>query len=329
MPLRFKEKQSLYHHLGQLLRSGVTFPAALQTLNRNSRGNLRHLLTSLNRSVAEGKTVSEAFEAQRSSISELEVSVVASVEQSGKLDRGLADLSEYFAALEKTRADVWKRLAYPLFILHFAVLLFSVVKLVLAGWQTALWQAGLSLGLFWGVVLVIYLLAKMLGSAAATSPAIDGLLRAIPMIGAVRRHFATSRFCATYEVQLGAGVNIMDALTAAGRASQSALMRQAVDGALPEVRGGTKPGALLAMSGAFPEDVTQAISVGEQTGQLDEELRGLAATHRAAAVEKLGFLATWGPMALYLGVAGYIGYRIIMAYYGYLQQVMDITNQIN
>src|SRR5262245_50724941 len=75
--LRFREKQSLYHSLGQLLRSGVTFPAALRSLTATSRGGLRQLLRQLNRSIENGSTVAEAFAAQRPAVSEMEAGIVA------------------------------------------------------------------------------------------------------------------------------------------------------------------------------------------------------------------------------------------------------------
>jgi type IV pilus assembly protein PilC len=129
-------------------------------------------------------------------------------------------------------------------------------------------------------------------------------------------------------MQLDAGVNVMDALEAAGRASRSGLIRSAVRRAVPEVRSGAQPGPLLAVSGAFPEAVNHAIAVGEESGALDTELQRLAADYQADGLTRLDTLAEWVPRMLMLAIFAYVGYGIVRFYLGYLQQVQDITNQI-
>ena len=49
--LSLREKQSLYHSLGQLLRSGVPLPGALQNLAQTSRGAQRRLIRRLNEAI--------------------------------------------------------------------------------------------------------------------------------------------------------------------------------------------------------------------------------------------------------------------------------------
>lgn len=324
MRLRFREKQSFYHSLGQLLRSGITFPAALESLGRASRGSLRQLLTELNRSVAGGLTVGEAFAAQRPAVSELEAGIVAAVERAGRLDRGLAQLAEYFGALDAARSGVVRKIAYPLFVLHFGILVLALPTLVKEGTAAYAKETGFIFALLYGAAIVLGLALPVLREAGATSPLMDALLRRVPLIGPLRRDFAVARFCATYEMQLGAGVNVMDGLAAAARASRSALIASAVKTALPEVRGGAQVGPLLAVSQAFPEPMIRSFCVGEETGRMGEELDRLAADYQRSAITRLDLLAEWLPKMIYLGVCAYIGYRIVAWYGGYLQQVQSL-----
>ncbi len=326
--LRLREKQSLYHSLGQLVRSGVTFPAALQKLAPTSRGRLRSLLVRLNRSIEGGSTVAEAFAAQRPVVTEMEAGIVAAVERAGRLDRGLTQLAEYFGALEAARTSAWKKATYPIFVLHFGILTMGVSTLVSAGLPAYLRETGSLLLLVYAVAMLLAIAVPVLSEAGARSALLDSLLRWVPMIGAIRRNFAISRFCSTYEMQLGAGVNVMDSLKAAGRASRSGLVAQTVARAIPDVLRGEQVGALLARGNAFPETMLRDFSVGEQTGRLDEELARLTDEHRKIALSKLDSLAEWLPRLLYLGVVGYLGYRIVGFYAGYLHQVEEIGNQI-
>ena len=106
-------------------------------------------------------------------------------------------------------------------------------------------------------------------------------------------------------------MNIIDALIAAGQSSRSGSIRAAVDAAVPEVRGGAQVGPLLAASGAFPEEIMQAIIVGEETGKLDEELSRLATELRQEALDRLETLADWLPKLLYVCIVLYMGWRIL------------------
>ena len=197
MRLRFREKQNLYHSLGTLLRSGATFPSALQSLSRTSRGSLRQLLTQLNSAVAGGLTVGEAFAAQRPAVSELEAGIVSAVERAGRLDRGLAQLAEYFGALDAARAGVIRKIAYPVFVLHFGILVLGVPTLMASGLGAYVRETGFILALIYGVAIVIGLAVPLLRDLGSISAGVDALLRVIPLIGGIRRDFAVARFCAT------------------------------------------------------------------------------------------------------------------------------------
>lgn len=325
MSLRFREKQSLYHSLGQLLGSGVTFPAALQKLAPSSRGDLRRLLGRLNRAIEGGSTVAEAFAAQRPGVSEMEAGIVAAVERAGRLDRGLMQLAAYFGALDAARSSAVKKALYPVFVLHFGIFALGIKTLVTEGVGAYAREVGSLFLLIYGIAIVVALAVPLLSDVAATSRLVDAVLRRIPLIGSIRRNFPVSRFCSTYEMQLGAGVNVMDSLKAAGRASRSGLIASAVARALPEVLKGGQVGPLLSRGSAFPESMLRDLTVAEQTGRLDAELDRLAEEHRRAALSALDLLAEWGPRLIYLGVVVYIGFRIVAWYAGYMRTIEDLT----
>jgi type IV pilus assembly protein PilC len=269
--------------------------------------------------------VTEAFAAQRPTISDMEAGIVAAVEHAGRLDRGLTQLAVYFGALEAARANALKKAAYPIFVLHFGIIALGVKTLVTDGVGPFVREVGMLLGLVYGVALVVALAVPLLADAGATGRVMDGLLRSVPLIGGLRRNFAVARFCSTYEIQLNAGVNVLDALRTAGRASRSGLIAANVARALPEVAKGGQVGPLLSRGAGFPEAMLRDLTVAEQTGQLDRELERLAEEYRQAALGRLDVLAEWVPRLIYLGVLGYLGFRIVSFYAGYMQIIEDLT----
>ncbi len=323
MSLSLRDKQSLYHSLGQLVRSGVPFPSALENLVRTTRGATRGVIQRLKDNVGSGQTVGESFAHQRPAVGEMEIGVIAAVERAGKLEQGLAQLSAYFGALEQARQSILKKCAYPAFVLHFGVFALSLRTIFEKGFGAYLRETFGLLALLWGVVLVIALLVPLLRDAGSKSAALDSLLRMLPLVGGIRRALSTSRFCATYEMQLDAGINVIDALQAAQRASRSGVIHAAVERAIPEVRGGAQVGGLLAASGAFPEPMIRSFCVGEQTGELDAELKRLAAEYQAEGLARIETLAEWLPRFFYIAILCYIGYGVVTWYQSYLQTALS------
>ncbi|MGB8356429.1 MAG: type II secretion system F family protein, partial [Chthoniobacteraceae bacterium] len=114
---------------------------------------------------------------------------------------------------------------------------------------------------------------------------------------------------------------VMDALTSAGNASQSAMVREVVKKAVPLVRGGSQVGPLLSGSRAFTEAMVRGIKIGEETGALDQELKRLAAAFQDEAVSRLELLSGFITKALYLLVMGYVAWQIFGFYSDYFKQI--------
>jgi type II secretory pathway component PulF len=326
MSLGPREKQQLYHSLAQLLRAGITFPQAVEKLSRTAAPPLRRLLSRLRASLQSGRTVAEACAEARPAIGAMEASVLVAVERAGRLDRGLDQLSKYFAEIARAKGRILAKLAYPVFLLVFGVLVLNVPVAFTRG-GGAFAQA--VLGPLAAAVLLtgaLGLAITLLFDAAVFSSLADASLRAIPGLGGMHRAFSMARFCLAYDLQLEAGVNTLDALHSAARASRSALVRQAVDTILPEVRAGSPPGPLLAATGAFAPIVAETISVGEETGTLGTELHRLSLEQQTIAFNRLEGIADWLPRFAYLAILIFLATRILATFQGVMGEYQKILD---
>lgn len=321
MSLTLRQKQSLYHSLRQLVRSGIPFPKALDKLAGTTRGDGRRLIDAARKSLQAGHTVGEAFAAQPSIVSQLEIAVVSAVEKSGQLERGLSELSLYFGALNQARQSVIKRCLYPAFLLHFGILILNAPTVFTKDLQHYLRDVGTAFFFVYGVALIVALAVPLLRDFGAVNGLFDRLINAVPVIGTIRRSFALSRFCTVYGLQLDAGINVIDSVMTAGRSSRSGSVCSAVHSVMSELRGGSQVGPLLAASGAFPSDLTQALIVGEETGSLDDELRRMSAEFREKALSSLETFADWLPKFIYIGTVLYLAWKIVGIMQGYYSQL--------
>jgi type IV pilus assembly protein PilC len=327
VPLSYRAKQSFYHHLAQLLRSGVSFPSALDKLALTFRGPLRRTIEQLRKQLTAGSTISEAFTGSRPAVSALEASVVGAADRSGRLEHGLKQLSDSFGALAQARSTVITKSLYPLFVLHFGIFAMALPVLFTEGLEPYLRATGPTLLVVYGIFAALALLGPALRDAGSTSATADRLLRRVPLIGKVRRAFALARFCLVYDLQLGSGVNVMDALSTAGKASRSGMIFQATERALPEVRSGAQVGPLLASSGAFPEEMMRGFLVAEETGELDQELTRMAAEYQGEALRRLEIAAEWISKMIYVAVVLYVAWVIISGYQKALQPVLQMLGE--
>ena len=313
--MRLRERQRLYHALGQLLKSGVTFPSAARQLTKTAQGATRKLLGTLSAEVEGGKTLGEAFAATREA-SALDTHVIAAVERGGRLDRGFEQLGNYYGALAQARAVILQKSAYPVFIAHFGVLLLNAPIVVTQGVGAYLREIAWTFAVIYGAALVAWLIYRSLTQLADRSAVADRALTSIPLLGHVRRCFALARFCFVYDLQLDAGVNVIDAVIGAARASRSGRIAAAVDRIIPELRTGAAVGASLLLSDAFPPEMLRDLQVAESIGGLDRALPKMATEFQERAVTLLGLAAEWGAKLLYIAVLLYLGWRIIRLYMG-------------
>src|SRR5437764_2513774 len=105
---------------------------------------------------------------------------------------------------------------------------------------------------------------------------IDPLLLKTPVLGDVLRKSAVPRFPRTLGTLISSGVSILDGLEITARTAGNMVIHNAVMQSRASIAGGETIAAPLAKSKVFPPMVISMISVGEQTGGMDEMLSKIA-----------------------------------------------------
>ena len=326
--LSLQEKQTFYRELEQFVRSGIPLPQAVESLVPETGGGVRRVLKQLLALFLKGQSVPDAFRALPETFGTLEVSMIDASSNTGRLEQAFIYLTHYFEALETLRAGIIKRSLWPVIQLHFGVFIANLGAIFLGGltMQQYLVRCALTLGAFYLAGAVIWIVVAIVLQIARGSAALDRALGMIPLLGKLRRYLALSRFCATYEMQLQAGINAMDSVRAAGEASQSARIRRAVGRFLPKMRAGVSLGSLITGQGAFPSALQRAIRLGEESGSLDEDLVRWAGYYQKNAIDSLETLGTWVSRFVYLVVAGYFVYSIIGAQMNEMHSIDQMLN---
>ncbi len=321
-PGQFKRRSEFYYQLGQLTAAGITLPAALEQLRRNPPArSYRQPISTLLRDLQDGFNFSESIQRLGSWLPGFDQALLHAGEQSGRLDVCFRLLAEYYGDRARIAQQLIADLAYPLFLFHFAVLIFAFVSVVGRGdWLGGAERiAAILVPIYLLVWAGIYVCQSAHGEKWRA--VVERLVHPVPMLGTARRYLALGRLAAALEALLNAGVSIIEAWELAASASGSPALKQAVLTWRPLVEGGETPAEALAVSGRFPEIFANQYATGEVSGKLDETLGRLHRYYQEEGTRKLRAFSQWTPRAIYLVVMLMIAFFIVRFYVNYFQQI--------
>jgi type II secretory pathway component PulF len=329
-PRHLSQRAELYQQLASLTAAGIGFVSAAEMVRDSSpQRRLRERLTRLAGRLHDGATVAEAMSVLGSSwLPAFDRALIEAGETSGRLDLCLRFLSEYYDERARLARQVLGELAYPAFILHFAILVFPIGQLTRLVWEGdvsgyLLPKATILGVLYGGILLFLYL-----GQAARGERWRAWLERAlgnIPLLGRARSNLALARLSMALESLINAGISIVEAWELAAVASGSPMLRRTVLGWRPSVQAGQTPAEAVRSSRVFPELFANLYRTGEVSGQLDDTLRRLYRHYQEEAVRQLHALAQWAPRLIYLLVILLIAYQVIAFWSGYFSQINSLT----
>jgi len=104
----------------------------------------------------------------------------------------------------------------------------------------------------------------------------DKLLLKLPIFGAVIRKATIARWTRTLATMFAAGVPLVESLDSVGGAAGNAVYLDATKRIQTEVSTGTSLTVAMQNSDVFPNMVTQMVSIGEESGSLDNMLGKVA-----------------------------------------------------
>lgn len=317
MKLSFAQKEQFFHELTESLKSGRSLGDSLERKSRKRFGPLPGLARRMIAGAGEG-SVGEYFGAASDVFSDLDREMVTAGAAGGRLEAVTGYLAGYYEALARVRRKVFAGVLYPVLLLHFAALVFSIPAAMSDGVGAAAKSAGIMLGGFYLVAVVIWVTVETVGGASKRSRGVDRWLMRIPVVGGVRVALVGSRFCRTLGILVRSGGGILRSLDRAGAVCGSGLFREGALETTAAVRAGEQLGEAVDETGAFPDLIATGIATGEHSGRLDDEMDRLGARYDELLSERLDALAAWIPRIVYFVILIFVGWKIIEFYLGYI-----------
>ncbi|RYE93856.1 MAG: type II secretion system F family protein [Myxococcales bacterium] len=254
-------------------------------------------LKDIKSSVEQGSTFSDALRRHPKVFDELYTNLVQAGEVGGILDTILNRLAVYIEKRVKLIRQVKGAMTYPILISFIAAAVMTVMMVfVIPAFENMFKDFGgkgqlpkitqVVIAVSHGFISNLPIIILAVGAAAFgfyhsyRTPVgkrfYHRLLLTLPVMGPVMQKIAVARFTRTLGTLLQSGVPILDALEICAKSSGNVVIEEGVMYVRARVSEGKNMAEPLVERAVFPSMVVQMISVGEQTGALDQMLSKIA-----------------------------------------------------
>ena len=279
-----------------LTKAGIPIVRALRGLAESSRNPamvtaLHDVIDGLNA----GRDLAGSLARHPDIFGPLFVNVVRVGENSGKLDEAFQRLHQYLTFDKFTRDQIQSALRYPMIVLvAVGVAIAVVMGLVVPKFSKIFAAFGSQLpgptrviiavsdftvGYWWLVLLI--LAATVFGVRAflnsdAGRYAWDRAKLRLPVLGGIIQRATLARFARAFTMTSRAGVPLLEALNLVSQAVQNAYVGEQVRAMREHIERGDALSRAAAATGLFTPLVLQMLTVGEETGRVDEMMDEMA-----------------------------------------------------
>lgn len=330
---RIKSDQvgALTRELSTLLRSGLPLDRSLEILiGLSPNKQMSALLTRVRDDVRGGAALSKALESFPAVFSRFYIGMVRAGEAGGSLGVVFGRIAEFMERSRELKETVTSALIYPVILVLASVTSVMLLLIfVVPQFSQMFEQSGKALPLATKIVIsagdllrkywwtlpiaagaVWYYFRWQLGRE--TSRAVwDARFLRMPLVGDLLTKIEVARFSRTLGTLLTNGIPLLAALAVVKDTIGNAVIASGLDTAREQLRAGQGLSQPLMAQGTFPPLAVHMISVGEETGKLDEMLTRVADVYdREIALAVKRMLALLEPV-LILGLGLVIGGIII------------------
>ncbi len=329
-PQQLDRKARFYRELGQMTDAGITLQVSLKSIARHARDSrTRSAIASISQAIDSGDSFGSALLRTKNWVPVFDIALLGAGEQSGRLPACFQKLALYYEDQARLLRQLMASLAYPVLLVHAAVLVFPVSDLMQLVQEGAIsrfvvHKALLLLPLYAVVAVLTFLSQGTRGEGLRAI--LDQVLNRVPILGPARRSLAMARLCLSLEALINAGTNIIHAWELSAAASGSPRIQRAVRRFRPALESGETPAEVVAMAGIFPEEFVQQYHSAEMSGKTDETL-GRMHRYYEESGSRQSKMAVGVAAGLVFGVVVLtVAYQVIQFwsnYYGQINKVLE------
>jgi type IV pilus assembly protein PilC len=329
-----------------MLNAGLPLIQGLDAIaQQHPNEAFKTVLTQVRTDVEAGSTLSAAMARHPKVFDNLFTNMIAAGETGGILDTILQRLSTFIEKIVKLKRALRSAMIYPATILTVAVgVVVIILWKVVPVFRTLFQGFNVELPLLTRVVIamsgiveryfVFFIVLAVAGAFAFRSyyktekgrHVVDQALLKFPILGEVLRKIGVARFTRTLATLLTSGVPILEGLNITAKTAGNAVLEDVIYKLRQRIEEGGTMADPMRQSGFFPPMVTQMVSVGESTGEMDSMLVKVADYYEEEVdVIVANLLTILEPvMMVFLGVV--VGGVVIAMYLPLFKLIQVLSN---
>ncbi len=340
--IKMRELAVFSRQFATLIASGMPMLRSLYTLEDQTEDErLCDAIAGVRRDVEAGSSLADAMGRRPQVFDNLFRAMVRSGESSGRLDDALDRIAYQIEKLDALKREIRSAVLYPAFVfaaavvIMLAVVIFIVPIFAEAFKEAVADQPGESADLpaltqvmigisdflkgFW-FLWVPALIAGIIGffqwkKTDRGRDQWDRLALRLPVhIGDIVRKAAVARWSRTFSGAVASGVPLLESIKLTGQTAGNSQVEKAMDDVYASVKSGGTIAHPIENSEVFPPMVGHMVSVGEESGQLEQMLTKVADFYEAEVDTKVKALTSLIEPAMITVVGGMVGFIVIAMY---------------
>ena len=294
--VKIKDVAIFSRQFATMISAGLSMIRSLSILSEQTENEaLRKIIRLVKTDVEQGKDLSEAMSRHQKVFPPLMVNMTRAGEVGGFLDTTMLQIAENYEAEVKLKGKVKSAMTYPVVVFFMALLMCAGMLLFIVPvfenmfanlggelplpTQILVWMsAALRYGAPFIVVAIIASIWawRKYGHTQAVRERLDPIKLKTPVFGNLVRKIALARFARNFSTLLSSGVPILQCLDIVADTTGSTVIAKALREVQESVRSGESIAGPLTKHPVFPPMIVQMMSVGEETGAMDQMLEKIA-----------------------------------------------------
>ena len=291
--------------LATMLKAGVPLVQSFDIVEDGlEKPQMKALVVSIKNDVASGSGLAPSLAKHPRYFDELFCSLVGSGEDSGTLEVMLDRVATYKEKSEQLKAKIKKAMTYPIAVVCIALVVTAILLIkVVPVFANTFANFGSELPAFtqfvmdisdfviaWWFVMfgcivgTIFAFREMKLRSVPFSEFLDRTALKTPVVGGIIHDAVIARFSRTLATTFAAGVPLVEALNSTAGAAGNSVYAKAIRRIRDDVTTGNTLYTSIKSTGLFPNMLLQMVSIGEESGALDDMLDKVA-THYEEAVD--------------------------------------------
>lgn len=339
-----KDRIVFTRQFATLIGAGLPLAQGLRTVSEQTENKkMRAVIDDILVSVEAGSSLSDSFSKHPEVFDKVYLSLISAGELSGTLDESLRRIALQQEKDAAMMSKIRGAMTYPAIVLVViglvvAFMMFSVVPQVEKLYKdlkeelpalTAfmVWFSGFLASFWWLILLVLVIFGwffkQWLKTDSGIRTAANFKLN-VPIFNGLFRKLYMARFTRTGQLLLSTGVSMNDMLRITGDAVNNIVVKEKIDEANKLVQGGKNLSDALRDKDYILILVPQMISIGEQSGKIDEMMGKTAQVYEDELDEQIKAISTMIEpllMVILAVVAGGLIGAILVPIYGLVNKV--------